>query len=158
MPSKVKIYITLDTILESKNCLYLINNNLNKTNNFFIQSLNDIYKEFKSLVDIVIISKEKDNKIYEFIKTLDFKFKYEFKFATDEEILKLHSKFCKDYVLIDMDDELLTKWTKLNGKSIRYINVNNPEKSTFELLKIKNNHTSSNDYYQKLVDYIHLCH
>lgn len=154
---KLKIYVTLDALTESQNPLYLINNNLVSVNNLFIEALEKVNKKFHKLVDIVFISKENDEKIDSFLKKLNLKFKYELKYATNDEILKLHNKLTKDYTLIDIDGELLIEWTKLYGKAIRYIDTKKPQKGYYELLEIKNNYESSNEYYSKLVNYIHLC-
>ena len=154
---KVKIYVTLDTIFENENVSYLINNNLAITNKLFIDSLEKISKKFSKLVDIIFISKEKNEKIDSYVENLKFNFKYELKYADNNEILKLHNKFTKDYVLIDINDELLIEWTKLCGKSIKYTDTKKPKKFFYEFLEIKNNYLSSDDYYCKLVNYIHLC-
>jgi hypothetical protein len=154
---KVKIYVTLDTIFENENVSYLINNNLAIVNKLFIDSLEKISKNFYKLIDIIFISKEKNEKIDSYIKNLDINFKYELKYADNNEILKLHNRFTKDYVLIDSNDELLIEWTKLYGKAIKYTDTKKPKKFFYEFLEIKNNCLSSDDYYYKLVNYIHLC-
>jgi hypothetical protein len=155
---KLKIYVTLDALLENENPLYLINNELAVVNNLFVNSLEKISKNFSKLVDIVFISKEKDEKTSLYIKNLNLKFNYEFKYVSPKEILLLHNKLTKDYTLIDTNEELLMEWSRLNGKAIRYIDTKKPKKSFFELLEIKNDYETSNEYYTKLVNYIHLCH
>lgn len=156
--SKLQIYISLDVLLENENYFYAIKNDLTKTNPLLLQAIYQIYKDFNNLVDIIVVCKNKDRDdiLEDFIKNLDLKFTYKTLFVDRSDILSLHDPTTKDHVLLDTDDDLLYHWEMKYGKSIKYLDEIH-RRSNFEFLEIKNNYKTSEEYYKKLVSYIHLC-
>lgn len=157
---KVKLYITLDTLLEFQDGNYSVSENSCIKNKFFIESLSRIAKEFPKLLEIVFIIKNDKNveNCKQFIKNNINNFTYEIELYKDnKDFLESQKIINKTKALIDIDDDLLYQWEKRTGKAIKYI-TESSHKLMWDCLYINNNYDSSEIYYNKFINFLHLYH
>ena len=157
---KVKLYVTLDTLLESSDYNYAISKNSTIKNDLFIDAVSKISNEFPNILNVVFLIKNDKcvHKCIEYIKYNIENFKYEIETYHDvNDFIKSQKTINKLLSLIDIDDDLLYQWEKNSGKSIKYISRFN-HKSSWDCLTLDSCYSSSDVYYDKFINYLHLYH